>query len=192
MAEALMNMNNNARYVPPGVLFINGATGSGKTTIARMIARESPKGAHIDGDEIHNLIVGGRLHPPEKPEEEVERQLELRFRNMALLADSFFQSGVFPVLETCISTREYLDYLISRIKARPVAMVILAPPVGVMLERDSKRPEKNVAHLHTDRYEEIYRELGTMGLWIDNGDMTPEQTKIEIIRRAFSEGIIRR
>lgn len=185
-------MNDSTGYAPPGILFINGGPGSGKTTVARMIAADSPRGAHIDGDEIHNLVVGGRLHPPGKPEDEVERQLQLRFRNMALLADSFFQSGVFPVLETCISTRKYLDYLLSHITSRPVAMIILAPPMAVAWGRDKQRSDKNVAHLHAARYDEIYNELGTTGLWINNGDMTPEQTKNEIIRRAFNEGIIRR
>jgi adenylylsulfate kinase-like enzyme len=185
-------MKENKEYTPPGILFINGAPGAGKTTIARMIAQESPRSAHINGDEIHNLMIGGRLHPPAKPEDEVERQLKLRFRNMALLADSFFQSGIFPILETCISTHEYLDYLISRIISRPIAMVILAPPAVVMLERDKRRSEKTVAHLHTDKYDEMYNELHTMGLWMDNGNMTPEQTKNEILHKAFSEGIIRR
>ena len=186
------DLNEITGYQPPGILFINGGPGSGKTTIARLIAADSPGGAHIDGDEIHNLVVGGRLHPPGKPEDEVERQLQLRFRNMALLADSFFQSGIFPVLETCISTRKYLDYLLLNIKSRPVAIITLAPPVAVALERDRKRSDKNVAHLHTDKYNEIYIELGNMGLWINNGNMTPEQTKIEIISRAFNEGIIRK
>ena len=185
-------MKDSTGYTPSGILFINGAPGAGKTTIARIIAQESPRSAHINGDEIHNLIVGGRLHPPGKPEDEVECQLQLRFRNMALLADSFFQSGVFPILETCISTREYLDYLISRITSNPIAMIILAPPTAAMLERDKRRLEKNVAHLYADKYDEIYNELENTGLWINNEDMTPEQTKDEIMRRAFSEGIIRR
>lgn len=187
-----ISMNEMTEYTPPGILFINGAPGSGKTTVARMIAGDAPKGAHIDGDEIHNLVVGGRIHPPGEPEDEVERQLYLRFRNMALLADSFFQSGIFPVLETCISTQKYLDYLLSRITSRPLAMIVLVQPLTIALERDKKRPEKTVAHLHADKYDEMCDELGDTGLWINNGEMTPEQTKNEIIRRAFTEGIIRR
>jgi gluconate kinase len=185
-------INESNEYLPPGILFINGVPGSGKTTVARMIATDSPKGAHIDGDEIHNLVVGGRIHPPGKPEDEVERQLMLRFRNMALLADSFYQCGFFPVLETCISTRRYLGYLLSHITSSPVAMVVLLPSPAIARERDNQRLEKTIAHLHTSRYDEIKEELCGTGLVIDNSRMTPEETKNEILDKAFTEGIIRR
>ncbi len=183
-------MNEAEKYSPPGVLLVNGVPGSGKTTIARLIAGSVPKGAHINGDEIHNLVVGGRVHPPGKPEEEVQRQLRLRERNMALLADSFFESGVFPILDNCISKRESLDYLVSRIRARPIAMAVLAPPLEVVLERDKHRSEKTVAHFYINLYSEIQTELSSLGLWLDTQKMTPEQAAEIVIKRVFSEGII--
>jgi chloramphenicol 3-O-phosphotransferase len=177
-------------FSPPGVLFINGMSGVGKSTVARIIANRFPRSAHINGDEIHNIMVGGRIHPPGKPEDEVQSQLLLRARNMALLADSFFESRVFPILEQCISTHEYLDYLFSRIKARPIAMVVLAPPLETALERDKRRSEKNVAHWYIENYYEIKQELSDIGLWLDTEDMTPDQTADLIIQRAFSEGVV--
>ncbi|MBN1189434.1 MAG: AAA family ATPase [Dehalococcoidales bacterium] len=177
-------------FTPQGILFINGMSGAGKTTAADLVARSYPRSALIKGDEIHNLMVAGRIHPPGKPEDEVQDQLWLRDRNMALLADSFFESGIFPVLEQCISTRRYLDYLFSRIKSRPVAMVVLAPPVEVALERDRQRIEKNVAHLYIDNYFEMKKELSGIGLWLDTKEMTPDQTAEAIVREAFSKGIV--
>ena len=184
-------MNKTTKYSPPGILLLNGVPGAGKTTIAYLIAKNCPKGAHINGDEIHNLVVGGRIHPPGKPEDEVQRQLMLRAKNMALLADSFFESGVFPVLDNCISKREYLDYLISRIRSRPIAMVVLAPPMAVTLERDKHRAEKTVAHLYTDNYLVMREELSGIGLWLNTQGMTPEQTAEAVLQQTFSEGRIR-
>ena len=182
--------NETTKYSPPGVLLLNGMPGAGKTTVAHLIAMNVPKGAHINGDEIHNLVVGGRIHPPGTPEDEVQRQLMLRERNMALLADSFFESGVFPILDNCISKRRYLDYLTSRIRSRPIVMVVLAPPMEVALKRDKQRIEKTVARLYTDIYIEMCEELSKIGLWLDTQSMTPEQTAEVVLQQAFSEGII--
>ena len=39
-----------------GVFLISGIPGAGKTTVARLLASQFPLGAHIEADEIQNLI----------------------------------------------------------------------------------------------------------------------------------------
>jgi len=177
----------------PGILILNGTPGSGKTTIARMIAKQCPKGTHINGDEIHNLVLGGRIHPPGKlaDKDEVIRQLKLREKNIALLVDNFFESGFFPIVDNYMSNWERLGHLLSNITSRPIAMVVLNPPVEISFKRDVSRPEKKAAHLYQESYRELQNELSGIGLWLDTSDMTPEQTAEEVRLRAFFEGIIR-
>ncbi|MBA2463263.1 MAG: AAA family ATPase [Actinobacteria bacterium] len=42
-----------------GVVLISGVPGAGKTTVARLLAQRLPLAAHIEADEIQNLIVSG-------------------------------------------------------------------------------------------------------------------------------------
>jgi len=186
-------MKKKLKYKLPGVLLLNGFPGSGKTTVAQMIAKNSLRSAHINGDEIHNLVVAGRIHPPGESgdRDEVEKQLRLREKNIALLANNFFQEGILPVIDNFMSNAKRLNNLLSKITVNPIAMVILAPPLEVALKRDRSRIEKTVAEYYINQYEEMERELSGIGLWIDTQSMTIKHTAEEVMKRAFPEGIIR-
>ena len=68
---------------------ITGIPGAGKTTVSRLLAQRFPLAAHIEADRLQELIVSGSLWPDQEPREEAMRQLRLRARNAALLAESF-------------------------------------------------------------------------------------------------------
>jgi hypothetical protein len=90
-----------------------------------------------------------------------------------------------------MSNTERLNNLVSKITVSSVAMIVLTPPLEVTLKRDSLRIEKTVAESYIDLYEEMLSELSGIGLWIDTQGMTAKQTAEKVMRRAFSEGIIR-
>ena len=54
--------------------------------------------------------------------------------------------------------------------------VILAPSVEVALQRDSSRPEKTVTAQWTHLDDEIRKNFSGVGLWVDSGNQTPEET----------------
>jgi chloramphenicol 3-O-phosphotransferase len=45
------------------IVFLTGAPASGKTTIARMLAQNSPKSIHIQVDQLREMMVSG-IHLP--------------------------------------------------------------------------------------------------------------------------------
>ena len=114
----------------------------------------------------------------------------LRRRNVVLLADSFFESGVTPIIDEAIVYAAALQEYIALIRSRPLALVMLAPPLEVSLARDAARTEKQVGHIwgHLDAI--MREELPNTGLWVDNSGMNPDQTVDFILDGVVREGIV--
>jgi adenylate kinase family enzyme len=163
---------------------ISGVPGAGKTTVARLLAQRFALAAHIEADEIQNLIVAGGLHPQQQPAEEAARQYRLRTTNVSLLADSFAAAGVVPVIDDTVVERARLDDYLADLRTRPLRLVLLAPPPEVALARDAAREIKQVAHIwgHLDAV--MREQMPGLGLWIDTAQLSAEQTVEAILERA--------
>ena len=166
----------------PGYL-ITGIPGAGKTTVSRLLALRFPLSAHIEADRLQEAIVSGGLWPDQEPREEAMRQLRLRADNAALLAASFHGAGIVPVIDDIVVTRERFAIYSRRLRGSELNLVVLAPPVEVVLQRDEQRRHKRVGRrwAHLDR--EQRDGLGAAGLWLDTGTQTPEQTVEAILAR---------
>ncbi len=83
---------------------------AGKTTVARKVASRIQRTAHLEGDLIgHDFIVSGLVPPQGPPRDEAEAQLELRRRNICMLADSFAEAGFVPVIDDVVVSPSVLD-----------------------------------------------------------------------------------
>ena len=162
---------------------ISGVPGAGKTTVARLLGGRFPLAAHIEADEIQNLIVSCGLHPQQKPAEEAARQYRLRTRNVSLLADSFAGAGIVPVIDDTVVERSRLSDYLADLRTRPLYLVLLAPPHEVALARDAARETKQVGHIwgHLDAV--MREQMPGLGLWIDTARLTADETVDAILKR---------
>jgi hypothetical protein len=104
------------------------------------------------------------------------RQINLNVRNQCLLARSFAEAGFVPILDYVLVDRTRLEEYRKHLYGFDLQLVTLSPAVPVALKRDQERPEKTVAAQWAHLHEKIQVELHALGLWVDNSDLTVEQT----------------
>jgi len=173
------------------VFLISGTQGAGKTTVARKLAERFDRGVHIEADSLQRFIVSGAAWPdPPRPTGEAARQLRMRARHTAMLADSFFRAGFTVVIDDIVIGDRLNDYR-GDIKSRPLLLINLAPSLETVARRNAERPGKNVFLPWSPLLDaEMRSTMRRIGLWIDNGNQTPEQTVDDILRDVWTDGTL--
>ncbi|MGH3682898.1 MAG: AAA family ATPase [Natronosporangium sp.] len=72
---------------------MTGIQAAGKSTAAQTLAERLPRTVHLRGDAFRRMIVAGRAEMTPDPTAEVIRQLRLRYRLAAEVADAYFQAA---------------------------------------------------------------------------------------------------
>ncbi|WP_035699209.1 AAA family ATPase [Glycomyces tenuis] len=180
----------------PGCLVLTGTPGAGKTTVSQLVAEALPRSARLDGDVMAHLMVSGWASYFDErgewsPDPEARRQLQLRTVNLCSVANNFAEAGYTPVVDHVVETREELAFLTDRLRARPLMLVVLAPPLEVARHRNATRPEEHRVHYDfAPLAATMRRELGGVGWWLDSGKMTPEETAARIVAEAAERAVV--
>jgi chloramphenicol 3-O-phosphotransferase len=171
------------------IIVVSGIPGAGKSTISALLARQFARGVHLEAEVLQRCIVSGGRWPDDAPPDEAMRQLRLRGRHVALLADSFCAAGFTTVIDdVVISSR--LAELQSDVRSRPLFFVLLLPRLDVVQRRNAQRPNKNVFEAWKHLHDVAVRETPRLGLWLDTSEQTPEESARTILTRVWEEGEI--
>ena len=160
-----------------GCVIISGMPGAGKTTVTALAAGLLPRAAQVKGDDVNQMIRGGRVGFMGKPKAEALRQDELCNRNMCALANNFVDFGFTVFMDTVVADRSELDFLLTLLSPRPVRLVTLAPGAEVCaLRNETRDPEEHFAFDGYDRLDtDMRRELGDVGWWFDTSTLGPTE-----------------
>jgi chloramphenicol 3-O-phosphotransferase len=172
-------------YEPAVGFVITGVMAAGKSTVAELLARTFDRGVHLRGDLFRKMIVSGR--DPITPElgEEAMRQLDLRQRLAASVANDYWRDDFTVVLQD-IYPGPALPNVIGRLEISPLYVVVLSPRPEIVAAREAQREKSGYGEWSVDQMcADFVEETPHVGLWLDTSKQTPEETVEEILHRRY-------
>lgn len=163
-------------------LIVNGAPGSGKSTVAGLLAEESERGVHLEGDLFWQFIAH-RLHPA-APEAEPQNRVAVAALAAAALA---YDRGGYDVVIGGAIRPAYLE-IFTRLyceAALRLDHVVLRPTLECALERARVRGDSDPtvlvgSHDISAQVKRVYALLADWPVAVDNSALTPAQTAATI------------
>ena len=171
------------RYEPAVGFVITGVMAAGKSTVAERLAQHFERGVHVRGDVFRKMIVRGR--DPITPElgDEALRQLDLRQRIAASVANDYWRDDFTVVLQD-IYAGDGLANVVGRLEISPLYVVVLTARPEVVTQREAQREKSGYGEWDVEELCRHFLEhTARIGLWLDTSEMTPEQTVDEILLR---------
>jgi chloramphenicol 3-O-phosphotransferase len=169
------------RYEPAVGFVVTGVMAAGKSTVAELLAQRFERGVHLRGDLFRTMIVRGR--DPITPElgEEALRQLDLRQRIAANVANDYWRDDFTVVLQD-IYAGAGLANVVGRIEISPLYVVVLNPRPDVVAAREQQRAKSGYGEWDVESLcASFAEETAHIGLWLDTSELTPEETVEQIL-----------
>ena len=168
----------------PQVIVVTGVMAAGKSTVSQLLAERFSRGVHLRGDEFRRWVVSGRVDMSPHGDPEAERQLALRHTIAAQSANVYAAAG-FTVVAQDLFVGASLRPFLEQVDVRPLSLIMLAPDVSTVMQRESERVKTGYGDLWSirDFDRKVRSETPHIGLWLDSSQQTPDETVDELIRR---------
>jgi adenylate kinase family enzyme len=142
------------------VVILTGAPGSGKTTVAELLAAKRKRSVHLESDRFFHFIRAGHIEPW-KPESHEQNTAVMRI--VAEAAAGYADAGYFTIVDGIISPRWFFEPLRDSLSGagHRVAYAVLRAPLDVCLQRARGRSSDRLSD--ADVVERLWHELAYLG-----------------------------
>jgi chloramphenicol 3-O-phosphotransferase len=177
------------------IVVLSGSPGTGKTTIARMLAENSilEKTAHIELDDFWEYIRKGYI-PPWAGGGGDGGQNETVIEAVALSAEKFSQNGYEVFVAGVIGPWFIEPWLKIAQKAVDVRYIVLRPSEATAVSRATERTQRDFFPLTTEIVKNLWSSFTDLGRYESNAVDTTMQTVKEsaaLIEKMINEGCFR-
>jgi adenylate kinase family enzyme len=163
---------------------ISGPPGSGKSTLAEMICK-STNGlcAHIEGDQLYNMVKNGWVHPCDDHDNFF---LNILWDNIVALVENFTKNNMNVVTDYVFSLEQILS-VIDRVKILDIniKVIVIKSEIDTLINRDRQR--SGVAYVGEERIRQIVKDFNSYKFperfLLDNNDSHIE----DLVNIVFNE-----
>jgi adenylate kinase family enzyme len=144
------------------ILILTGAPGSGKTTVAGLLAVKWQRAVHLESDQFFHFIQAGYVEPW-KPESHEQNTIVMRI--VAEAAASYTSAGYFTIIDGIVSPRWFLKPLCDSLRStgHMVAYAVLRAPLSTCLARAATRTSGGLSDgVVVERLWHDFAELGPL------------------------------
>lgn len=127
------------------------------------------------------MIVSGREDMRENPPKEALEQLYLRYQLTADAAKTYFDHGFSVVIQDNYYGPA-LEHMVEFLCEYPVQVVVLCPDRETIRQREEGRSKTGYTGFDVEPlYDSFMKETPRIGLWIDNTNLTVQETVDRIL-----------